>query len=149
MIKVKLTFPFNWPIIKQTPQKSGRWENCIFYINEDIPECDYWIVFEGLEKKECIKCPPENTMLITAEPPSIKSYNPKFVNQFSWVLTCHDFPHKGIIHSQQGLNWMVGGKFQKETRSWAADYSKDYDELIAINNFEKTKLISIIASNKG
>jgi len=149
MIKVKLTYPFNWPIIKQTPHRSGVWGNCIFYINEEIDECDYWVVFEGLQKKENTKCPSENTLLITAEPPTIKTYHTDFLNQFNWVLTSHNFSRKNVVHSQQALNWMVGGKYQKSTHSWAAEYSKDYDELSAIDKFKKTKLISIVASNKS
>lgn len=149
MIKVKLTYPYSWPIIKQTPNRSGIWGDCQFYINQDIPECDFWVVFDGLMKKERTKCPPEATLLVTAEPPSIKTYDTNFVNQFGAVLTCHNLEHKNVIHSQQGLNWMVGGKYIKESRSWEKEHTKDYDELTSIKKFAKSKLLSIVISNKS
>ena len=149
MIRVKLTYPFSWPILKQTPLRSGEWGDCKFYLNQEIPECDYWIVFEGLENQEETKCNLENTLLITAEPPAVKTYNASFVNQFNWVLTCHDFSHKNVIHSQQGLNWMVGGRYNKAQHSWEAVHTKDYDELSSITVFKKDKLMSVIVSNKG
>ena len=149
MIKVKLTYPFNWPIVKQTPNRSGVWGDCVLYINEEIEECDFWVVFEGLERKDETRCPLENTLLITAEPPSIRSYHPKFIKQFNSVLTSHNFDAKNIIHSQQALNWMVGGRYVKSSHSWEKEYSKDYDELSAIKEFNKEKLLSIVVSNKS
>jgi hypothetical protein len=149
MIKVKLTYPYPWPIIKQTPRRSGVWGNCEFFINQEIEECDFWVVFDGLQRKEETICPSQNTLLITAEPPSIKTYEPAFVNQFGAILTAHDLKHPNVIHSQQALNWMVGGGFIKETRSWAETHSKDYDELASIKEYKKTKLLSIVASNKA
>ncbi|PZR40048.1 MAG: hypothetical protein DI538_05160 [Azospira oryzae] len=149
MIKVKLTYPFNWPIVKQTPHRSGKWGDCVFYINQDVEECDFWVVFEGLERNERTKCNPANTLLVTAEPPTIKTYNTSFVDQFNWVLSCHDFKRANVIRSQQGLNWMVGGCYQKDKHSWSEVHSKDYDELTSINQFDKTKLISIVTSNKS
>ena len=149
MINVKLTYPFDWPILKQTPHRLGEWGHCEFHVNQDVQECDYWVIFEGLKKKDQVKCPPENVLLITAEPPAIKTYQPKFIDQFNWVLTCHDFNRRNIIHSQQGLNWMVGGRYIKDSHSWEKEYSKDYDELSSIKEFEKSRLISIVASNKN
>jgi len=149
MIKVKLTFPYSWPIIKQTPGRSGIWGDCKFYINEDIDECDFWVVFDGLSTTERVKCPRENTLLITAEPPSIKTYAPDFVNQFAAVLTCHTLDHRNVINSQQGLNWMVGGKYIEHSHSWEEHHTKDYDELSSITTYNKTKLLSLISSNKS
>lgn len=148
MLKIKLTFPYNWPIIKQTPGRSGKWGECMFYINQDISECDFWVVFDGLQQVEKTVCPLDNTLLITAEPPSIKTYHKDFLNQFASVLTCHQVNHKNVIHSQQGLNWMVGGRYIKETHSWEEKHTKDYDELTSIETFKKEKLLSIILSNK-
>jgi hypothetical protein len=44
---------------------------------------------------------------------------------------------------------MVGGRYQKETRSWAAELTKDYDELKKARNYRKDKLISVIFSKKS
>lgn len=148
MIKIKLTFPFpEWPIERQTPNHSGVWQNCHFFINEPVKECDYWIVFEGLEKSEKTICPKENTILITAEPPTIRKYDQQFINQFGTVITCHtNIQHNNPICWQQGLPWHVGRKQQNHIN---LVFSKDYDELITINNFHKDKNISVISSTKN
>ncbi len=37
MIRVKLSTNFpDWPLIRQTPDRSGIWGDCRFFINEDI-----------------------------------------------------------------------------------------------------------------
>jgi hypothetical protein len=135
MIKIKLTYQHpNWPLLQQTPGLKGIWGNYQFYVNEDIDECDYWIVCDGLLKTESTMCPKENTVLITWEPPTVKTYSKKFLNQFATVITCQkEIKHKNIIYSQQAHPWLVG---------------KNYDELSESSPIEKTKLLSIIVSNK-
>ena len=44
---------------------------------------------------------------------------------------------------------MVGGRYVKETGRWAEDYTKDYDELAAPPEIPKTKLLSVISSDKA
>jgi len=151
MIKIKVsTSSPNWPLIRQTPDHSGIWKNCKFYINEDMPECDYWVVYDNLQKKEKSICQKENTILITGEPVSVKSYNKKFIKQFNTVITSQtNLKHQNIINQQQSLPWMVGGKFIKETKSWGKNFSKDYNELKLTKTPKKNKLISIISSSKN
>ena len=148
MIKIKLTFPFSeWPIERQTPNHSGVWQNCRFFINEPVKECDYWIVFEGLKKSEKTICPKENTILVTAEPPTIREYDQQFINQFETVITCHtNIQHNNPIYRQQGLPWHVGRKQQNHIN---LSFFKDYDELVTINKFRKDKNISVISSTKN
>ena len=70
MLKIKVTTQFrDWPLERQTPGSKSIWRNCVFYINKNIEDCDYWIVLEGLEKTETTVCNPDNTILITGEPP--------------------------------------------------------------------------------
>ncbi|MFC1488231.1 glycosyltransferase family 10 domain-containing protein [Thermodesulfobacteriota bacterium] len=147
MITVKLTFPFpEWPIERQTPNHNGIWENCHFFINTPIKRCDYWVVFDGLIKKEKTICPKENILLITAEPPTIRQYNEQFVNQFGAVITGHrNINHSNPIYQQQGLPWHVGRRQKNHVN---LSFSKDYDELASIDHFHKDKLISVISSTK-
>ena len=147
MLKIKYTNNFpQWPLLRHSPDNSGRWDNCQFYVNQDIEECDYWIVFEGLNKPETVKCPPENIIFITAEPPSVKSYNEEFLKQFATVITCHkELIHSHIILEQQALPWHVGRRVIKEK---SISFSKDYNELASINYYDKSKLISVISSDK-
>lgn len=141
MLKVKLTtsFPEN-PIIRQTPNNDGIWGNCKFYINEDVDECDYWFVYEGLKKSETTICSPQNIFFITGEPPEVRDYSKLFLNQFYGVITCHDISNKNLIKNQQALPWHVGLKNNAK--------SMDYDYLANFNDFSKSHLISVITSNK-
>ena len=150
MIKIKLTtYSSEWDFLRQTPQNSGIFGNCQFFINQEVGDCDFWIVFEGLTEEEKTVCPKENTILITGEPPSIKKYSPKFVKQFGTVITCHrKMKHPNKIYSQQGLPWMVGGSFIKNQKQWLTEFTKSYDELKELQLPKKTKLLSVISSNK-
>lgn len=148
MIVIKIsTALVDWPFLRQTPMESGEWMEYKFFVdNNEIKECDYWFIYEGLHKKESVKCPPENIYFITGEPPSIKSYNQKFLQQFSTVITSHQaIRHKDIIIQQQSLPWFVGRKVINEKN---ISFSHNYDELKNISKFHKTKLISLIVSNK-
>ncbi len=149
--KVKFsTYSTHWDWLRQTPGRKGIWGDSQFFINKDIDECDFWFVYEDLPKNETVKCPPKNTVLITGEPESVKKYNEKFLAQFGMIITSNrTLKHRNIIYSQQGLPWFVGGKFQKETKSWKEKFEKDYDELSSIKSANKTKLISIVFSDKN
>ena len=107
---IKLSDPFtSWPIVRQTPGSHGVWGNCEFFVNKEVQECDYWVVYEGLKAVESTRCPPQNTILITGEPPTVKSYPPGFLAQFGTVITCHTaIIHPHIIHSQQSQPWHAG-----------------------------------------
>jgi len=135
MIKVKVTTQHpNWPLIRQTPRSLGIIDECHFIINQDIEECDYWFVLDGLLKSESTKCPRQNIILVTWEPPTIKSYNKNFINQFDLVITCQkEIKHKNIVYSHQAHPWFVG---------------KTYDELKLPQKSHKDKIISIITSDK-
>ena len=146
MIHVKLTFP-GWPIERQTPNHSGVWENCRFFINEPVGRCDYWVVCEGLVKREKTTCPRENTILITCEPPTLKEYPQYFLDQFATVITCHpDIKHNNPIFQQPGLPWHIGRRQKNHVN---LSFSKDYDELMSITRFNKDKEISVISSAKN
>lgn len=105
------------------------------------------MVFEGLPKGKSAYCPRENTILITAEPPTLKQYRPEFLKQFAIVITCRtDLKHPQTIIDQPGLPWHVGRSQKGHVNlSW----SKDYDELSAITHYEKKKELSVISSTKA
>lgn len=151
MLRVKLSYPdTNWPILRQTPGGNGIWGNCQFFVNDECDEYDFWVVYEGIKTKETAKCRKENTILITAEPPGVKTYHKKFLKQFGTIMTFRtDIKHQNIIKSQPALPWMVGGKYIKETNTWENEFSKDYDELSTNkDDITKNKLLSIILSKK-
>ena len=147
MIKVKISTSFpDFPILRQTPGSNGVWGNCKFIVNQDIKDCDWWVVYDGLLRNEKVQCPPGNTILITGEPPGVRKYDKKFLNQFATIVTCHrDIKHPNVIYTQQGMPWHVGRRVNADS---TVSYSKDYDELQTIDVSKKDRLISIISSNK-
>ncbi len=147
MINIKISTPFpDWPLVRQTKESKGVWENCRFYVDDSADECDFWVVYEGLLKKETVKCPREGTVLITAEPPAIKKYDESFLSQFHTVITCHrDIKHPNLVFNQQALPWHVG-RHQKNHINLS--FTKSFDELCSISNFIKEKEISVISSAK-
>lgn len=148
MLKVKLTTSSQqWPLARQTPGANGIWGDCIFYINQDVEDCDFWVVYDDLPAPETCFCPPKNTILFTAEPPSVKRYYPNYARQFGMVVTCqHHLKHPNAIYHQQALFWHVGRcQRNHQNLSW----SKDYDELSGIKSFQKDRLISVITSDKA
>lgn len=134
--KVKLTFPYEWPLLRQTPNRLGIWGDFEFHINTVSNETfDAWIVFNGLnsgvESTNSIKL---NTILITAETYDLQLYPKSFTQQFSHIIT----NQTQIIHPQKcnthtGAPWFV---------------NKSYDELLKMKEVSKTKLISIVTSDK-
>jgi hypothetical protein len=147
-VKISTTSP-EWPLERQTPGEKGRWGNCQFIINQEIEECDYWVVYEDVKSPEKVRCASQNTLLVTGEPPSVKTYSEQYLDLFGTILTCHrNLHHKDVINRQQALPWMVGGKFIKETKSWKEDFTKNYDELIQTDIFNKDRLASVILSRK-
>ena len=152
MIKVKLTTNFpHWPLEKQTPNLDGVWGNYKFYINENIDECDFWVIFDGfLSTKKSTKCAPENTVLLLEEPPCKRNYRKGYINQFGRIFTYRkDIKHKNIVNAQPMFPWMIGGRYDTKEKKWKKVFSKDYTELKNINEYKKTKLISVIASTKN
>lgn len=105
-----------------------------FYANTEIASCDFYIVFEGLEKKEKILCPPSNTIFVAAEPSSLKRYDESFLAQFATIITCQrGIRHGNICYNQPGHTWFI---------------KKNYDELMRTASVRKSKLLSIVTSNK-
>jgi hypothetical protein len=150
MIKIKLSTPNpDFPLIRQTPNTDGTWGNYKFFINQEIEECDYWVVFDGLGHMEHTKCPKENVILITGEPPSVKEYSNWFIRQFHILVTCHNgIRHKNAIFKQQGLPWMAGATYLKNEKKWDSNNFISYNDFKAMDSLLKTKELSIILSNK-
>ena len=105
MKKIIVKLSFEWkslPIDRQTPNQAGEWGNCKFYINQNIKECDYWVVYGQLLKTETTVCSRENTLLISDEPPHILQYEKSFTDQFANIISCHEYiQHKNNTLYQQ------------------------------------------------
>jgi hypothetical protein len=152
MIKIKFSTPVQEiPIIRQTPGSRGVMGNCQFFVNEPVKQADWWVVGEGLAKNERVICPPENTILITQETDLTKEYDQKFVNQFNWVITSNrkiKHPHVILTHQGYGSYLFMS---RPEPGQRMEDYQnqfRTYDELESMTEIPKTKLLSVVASEK-
>jgi len=136
VLKVKLSTSFpQWPLARQTPGGNGLWKDVQFYIDQPVDECDAWFIYDGLVQPETTVCPVENIVFVTAEPPSVKTYEAKWLRQFARVLSSQrDLPHPQVQLSQTGLPWHAG---------------RSYDEMAQEGFPKKSKNLSIIASNKS
>ena len=149
MIKVKITHPYgNWPLARQTPNNSGLWGNCQFFINDNTQECDYWFIFDDLLKEESVSCNPKNTVIITLEFPEIRpDINLRFLKQFSTVFSySRQIKHPRVIEVLSPFPWHIG---VNNTNSSTTNIDfKTYDDFKTNSTLKKTKLMSVISSNK-
>ena len=145
---VRLTTPSaSWPLVMQTPGSSGKWDGASFVIDRTgTLEADAWVVYEEVPEETTTICPQDRTLLITVEPPMIKTYRPEYLAQFAHVLTCHDIRHPGVIREQQALPWHYGRFFEA---SGAERFVECYDSLAAQSPFErKERSVSLVCSAK-
>ena len=147
MIKVKISTNTDLPIINQTPGRKGIWNDCQFFINDDLYDCDYWFILYGIDEPLVAKCPTENMYFVCGEPPSIHVCKKSFINQFSNLFSVQEqkYQVKRTIPYSAGL-WMIGAHF---INGRLVKYDKGYDELKYMNSVHKSKLLSVISSNKN
>ncbi|MEQ1733123.1 MAG: glycosyltransferase family 10 [Bacteroidia bacterium] len=137
MYIVKLTFNYDFPIMRQTPNNAGVWGNYKFVIDDTLTECDYWIIYnEHKLTTETVKCNPNNIIFIPAECYNTSAvYTANFLNQFATILTVQrEIKHKNVLHTHNANPWFIG---------------KNYDELTTNVAPTKTKLLSVVSSNKA
>lgn len=97
-----------------------EWEDTHVIQHAGCREYDWLVVYDDLPKQsvgsivrelEPLACPRERTILVTAEPPTIKIYPGCYTRQFGFVLTTHDFkylPHRNYRLGRGCLRWMAG-----------------------------------------
>lgn len=126
---------------KQFPNNSNTIGSCKFTFNPLNEQYDWLVIIDDMprilpSRIEELKCPKDNTILVTTEPSSITRYGRAFAKQFNYLITNQKediLPHPNAIRSQTGNVW------------W---YGKNYDEIIQTKTPNKTKKISTICSNK-
>src|SRR5262249_35709712 len=120
------------------------------FVNEDVEACDYWVVYEGLPAAARTTCPPERVVLVTGEPPSIKSYASRFLEQFSTVVTCHPgIAGPGVVRSHQAQPWHIGVVQGAGTAVTPFPEVADFDALSAGEPGPKSRNLSVICSSKA
>jgi len=140
MIKVKVSYPEKDESLLKKTLPVGGFSNIQYTINpaSDDTFYDYWIVFNFLPNYESQQtyCPKENTIFVAIEPIDVKIYPKAFLSQFAIILTFNNSIVKNFSDSilcPPLSEWFV---------------KKTIDELREQCFVEKTKLISIISSDK-
>lgn len=118
---------------------------CVFKNDAHCRDYDWAVVYDDFPRadvgsirreREPLACPPEQTILVTAEPPSIKIYPQVYTRQFGYVLTTHDsrfLPHPNRRVGRGCLYWMAGYPLR---------------EALEMPDYLKTRLISTVCSAK-
>lgn len=122
-----------------------------FTFDPEARDYDWLAVYDNLPptgqekvsmRVEELACPPENTILVTTEPSSIKTYDTAFVNQFARVITTLEpeiLRHPGRIATIPGLRWFYG---------MGRDHLLDYDTIARQQPGGKTDAIGMMSSAK-
>ena len=150
-IRVTTNFPQE-PIIRQTPGRSGNWKDCHFTVNEPGSDCDYWVVMDGLMRPETKAPASGKVILLTLEPPGIRTYCTPYLGQYDLVISCiPNLNHPNVRRTYQGLVWHSGVKRSASGSHSEKDASyqaiMDYDSYSAMPLPAKEKTLSVICSN--
>ncbi|GHV49166.1 hypothetical protein FACS1894181_07370 [Bacteroidia bacterium] len=129
--------------IKQLPPSFEN-EGIIFKINskEDI-EWDAVVVYEDINFPFELKCKSGQLFFISGEPPIVKVYSSKFLDQFDYIVSAHtNIVHPNNHIKQQALPWYFGYGVDTDTIFY------DYKKLETLPIPVKSKKISFIVSNR-
>ena len=109
----------------------------VFTTDPDCRDYDWLAVYDELHKdREVLACPRERTILLTAEPTSIKGYSRAYTRQFGHLLTNRPFEAERHPHYHLGRGyyfWFVG---------------RDYRECCRPVSVPKDRLVSACISAK-
>lgn len=125
---IKLTTPWHHNYSDQI--RFVKNYNIDFQINNNITECDIWIIWGGVHQIESVFC--SNVFYIADESHEERVYNQVFLNQFEQIATVSDYP-----------NHLNSFKIHELT-IW---YFKKTEELFNNSTWDKSKNISIICSD--
>lgn len=126
---------------RQLPGRIPAWGPCRF-VYDDTEEYDWLVVYDDLKGEFPCHCSAGNTLLVTLEPSSIKTYGSSFLKQFGYILTGQEdwaLKHPGKIWSQPALFWFYGDHPTK---------GKDYDAIASSLPIDKSGVISTVCSTK-
>ena len=132
------------PILRQIPRRSANWCRHEFSRSPTDEAIDAWVVYDNLLQPETNRIDRRRTMLVTAEPPSVRRYRSVFTSQFGSVRTSHAcVNHPNVVLGHEAQVWHFG---MHPCRSHSRIL--DYDDLASMPPPKKTKLVSVISSNK-
>lgn len=122
-------------LVRETPGGSGHWEDFEFIFAPSDQPVDGWVVYDNLRNPLEQLCPPENTLLLTYEPASVRRYRSRFTSQFAQVWTVQsNIKHRHVTYANEAqrryysLNESQGGwcpfGFRPASRTGLPDKAK-------------------------
>lgn len=135
-------------ILRQLPPKFKQADSKYqFFINDGVENPDFVVVRNKyLKQTRTFNIAPENTILMLSEPRSILSFPKTYRNQFGMLYSCqHEISHRNVKYGPALLPWFVGVVVCNNIAKYSITYSDLKDKPFP----EKTKLISVISSNKA
>lgn len=105
---------------RQIPGGAGEIGGCRFVFDSKCRDYDWLVVYDDFPKLtaagvayrfEPLDCPPENTILVTSEPESIKRYESAYTRQFGCVITsqsAQSLNHPNAIRAPSTSLWYYG-----------------------------------------
>ncbi len=132
-------------LLRQTPAAGGHWEEYEFVFQPTKEPVDGWVVLDDFDSPLTQLCPPQNTLLITGEPESVRRYRSRYTGQFGQVWTSHDaIKHPFKTQQNEAQHWHYGmrpGAIHPQMLT--------LDDLAALPCPTKTHPLSVICSNKA
>jgi hypothetical protein len=151
MLKIIVSTPnpeLSEMFVRQTGKGSGNWEDCHFFVNQRVDQCDWWIVCHNsaINKPESTICDPEHIVFISMEPTD-SGIPYRFFNQFSQLVLCdRDVSHKNIKYTN-GSTWWIGMQVSHENgHKFSPEFSLNYDNLSEMTIPAKQNRIAVICS---
>ena len=136
-------------ILSQSKTEDGRSSDgrYKFYVNQEIESPDFVVVI-GKPYKHPLRfnVAPENTVLAFYEPYSVVSYPKAYREQYGLVLSCQpEISGNNVKYTPPIIPWTVGVSFLQPPFKT----NVGYNELLNRPTPQKTKLLSVITSNKS
>ncbi len=132
--------------LRYFPNQSPIWNGIEFKLSGDVSDCDIVVVFDEIPKIQCGDIRAQNSIFLATEPPSIKTYNEKFLSQFDIVYTVDQSSrHPNVIFGHVPTLWHIGVWDENGNQ---LDNAWNYSDFERFQPTKK-KSLSIITSNKA
>lgn len=133
------------------PETPDQWENTRYALDcAPAFEVEWLVIYDGWPTSGLTTDVPwERRILITGEPESFHRYQEGYLAQFGHVITTQRcIRHPGVIHTQVGMNWFAGVRFDFDGTQGSNLPVLRFAELAA-DPPPKTKLCSVVSSTKA
>ena len=136
-----LTKHQSWPLWREMPERLRS----VFALEHD-EEADFLVVFDGLVNTVETALSLDRTLVILPEPPSVKRYDPRFLEQFGHVLTVDS----RVRHSNRHIGWSTMGWFYgvEFTQQGLVPSLRSLEEIRLDHTHSKSRVASVVVSDK-